>query len=794
MKPFRTFFLLFLLFSGLAQVFAQQVPVGQWSDELPYTLVNSVTDAGTLIYASTPYAVFYFDKENNSVVRITKITGLSDIGISSINYNPAYKTLVIAYSNANIDLIKNNVIINISDIKRKAILGNKTINDIYFIGKDAYLSCGFGIVVLDIDKEEIRDTYYIGKDGSQVNVKALTRNQNDTLFAATEKGIYKARASDPNLSNFSSWHKDPKIDSTAGYNTIAAFAGMVFTNKKAAAEGISDTIYAYNNGSWTSWQQAPFYPVMHIASTDKYLVVTYNNYVKAYGTNLELFTNVYGADYPQVAIADNDGLMWVGDTYVGLTSFNPSNQNINHVKLSGPSTALAFSMTCSGNDLYIAPGGHDGSYIPIYIRPQVYHFNNTDWKNLEAYNNPLMSTMHDIVTVAIDPKNNKHVFAGSYGQGLLEISNDSAIRRFTYGNSTLRNYTGSDTSDIRIGGATFDAEGNLWVVNSHNNNSLSMKKGDSWTGFNIPIANENDLGQILVDKNGQKWIQMRYGNMNANSILVFTDNHTPGNIADDHSILLNSTPGNGNIPGTTVLTMAEDKNGEIWVGTEKGVGVFYSPENIFTGQNFDAQQILVTQGTHVQYLLENETVTAIMVDGANQKWIGTDRGGVYLFSPDGTKEMLHFTSENSPLLSDRITCIAQNSDGNVFFGTDNGVISFRGSATQPEVSNGNVYAFPNPVREDYEGYIAVKGLVANAQVRITDINGTLVFAGQAGSVGTPAGETPNGSVGQTGVNGGQVVWDGKNFDGKKARSGVYLVFAADDTGSNRVVTKILIIN
>ena len=773
MKLLRYFLIGFLMFSGIIRVFTQQVPIGQWRDELPYTLINSLTDAGTRIYASTPYSVFYFDKEDNSVVRITKISGLSDIGISSINYNKEYKTLVIAYSNANIDLIKNNAIINISDIKRKPILGNKTINNIFFIGKDAYLSCGFGIVVLDISKEEIRDTYYIGKDGSQVNVLALTKDQHDTLFAGTEKGIYKAWVDDPNLANFASWHKDSQIDTTATYNTITWFAGKVFVNKKSGSAS-TDTICVFSDGAWNRWQQDEYNPVMNLGSNDKYLLVTYNYFVKVFNTNLDLITRVPGVDYPLVAIADQEGLIWVGQSYSGLLNYNPANDVINRVNLSGPSTAMAFSMTSRGYDLYIAPGGRDASFIPIYIQPQVYHFNNTDWKNLSGYDNPVMNGTHDVVTVAIDPNDRKHAFAGTFGSGLLELYNDSVIRRFTYGNSTLRNHSASDTSDIRVGGITYDAGGNLWVVTSHNNSCLSMRKGDQWTGFTIPNVNESDLGQILVDKHGQKWIQMRYGSLNPNSIIVFTENGTPDNPADDMSALLNSSAGHGMITGTTVFAMAEDKKGEIWIGTEKGISVFYTPENIFNGQNFDAQQILVTEGGYVQYLLENETVTAIAVDGANQKWIGTDRGGVFLFSEDGTKQIYHFTAENSPLLSDRLTCITLNQDGEVFFATDKGVISFRAPAAPGGETNDNVYAFPNPVREDYQGYIAVKGLVNNAQVRITDINGTLVYSTRA--------------------EGGQAVWDGKNFDGKKARSGVYLVFAADDTGSQKVVTKILIIN
>jgi hypothetical protein len=301
-----------------------------------------------------------------------------------------------------------------------------------------------------------------------------------------------------------------------------------------------------------------------------------------------------------------------------------------------------------------------------------------------------------------------------------------------------------------------------------------MKKGNQWTGFTIPESNENDLGSIIVDRYGQKWIIMRYGNLNPYSLLVFTDNGTPDNPADDHAKRLNSNPGNGNIPGNIVFAMAEDLEGEIWIGTEKGVAVFYSPENVFTGEDFDAQRILVEQGGYVQYLLENEIVTAITIDGNNQKWIGTDRGGVFLFSPDGTKQIQHFTAEDSPLLSDRITSIAINVNGDVFLGTDKGIIAYRGTATPGGESNENVYAFPNPVKDGYDGYIAIKGLVKNAEVRITDVSGDLVYSTKA--------------------EGGQAIWNGRNFNGKKVKSGIYLVFASNETGSEKVVTKIVIIN
>lgn len=768
-----TVFLTFFIFV-FQPGYSQQVPIGQWRDELPFNQVISVTEGGSRIYCATPHAIFYYNKDDNTVVRLTKINGLSDIGISSINYSTVSKTLVVAYTNANIDLIKNNTIINISDIKRKSILGNKTINRINFIGPYAYLSCGFGIVVLDVDKEEIHDTYYIGRGGDRVNVFGLVKNNDDTLFAATGKGIYKAYYNDPNLVDYSRWHKDPGIDTNAYFNAITFFSGEVVVGRAILSSQLvitSDTLYRFSNSHWNRWALDSYNPVMNLESTYQYLCVTYNYSVNLYDTAFNFNERIFG--YPEApfsldAIVDKDRTLWIGDTYVGLVSHVLGTQSYNKINLGGPLSDRAFSMTTNGNDLYIAPGGMSSGFVPFSSAGEIYHFDSEKWLNISSGNNPDLANIHDIVTIAIDPSDNKHMFAGSFGGGLIEFYDGVFKTRYNQSNSTLHHHSlSSDPNDIRVGGAAFDKNGNLWVVNSHNDSCISKKSGNQWTGYYIPLPNPADLGQLLVDRNNQKWILMRFEDLNSYSVMVFTED---GN----KYIRLNSSVGNGNIPGDNVFAIAEDLNGEIWVGTEQGVGVFYSPENIFVpGANFDAQQILVQQGTYTQYLLENETVTAIAVDGGNNKWIGTDRGGLFEFSPDGTKQLNHFTQDDSPLFSDRITSIAIAQSGEVFVGTDQGVISYRGSAT-PAQNTETAYAFPNPVKKDYTGLIAITGLVGNASVKITDVNGTLVYA--------------------TTAEGGQAIWDGKNFAGRKAQTGVYLVFASTTTGSEKVVTKILIIN
>lgn len=780
MIPMRHLFIALFFFQVSITGFSQTVGIGQWREHLPYSQCISVKEVGSRIYCATPYSIFYYDKEDNSIQRISKINGLSDIGISAMNYSAAYNTLVIAYTDANIDLIQSNTIINMSDIKRSSILGNKTINDIYFIGQYAYLCCGFGIVVLDMIKQEIHDTYYIGANGGQVNVLGLTMDQ-DTLFAATKQGLYIAYFKSANLANYQSWKIDSRLSSTATYDHIITFNGQVVVSEYQTSP-VGDSLFRYSNGNWIKWELDVSNPVEHFESTYGKLVISFNYFVKYYDQNFDIINGIYsyngGAVSPMDAIFDNSGLIWIADNNAGLVSLSTSG-NYNPVNLSGPLSSLVFANTTFGNDVYVVPGGRDLSYTPIYKPAAIYHYDGASWTNITASTDPGLVNITDLCTISVDPSDPRRVYSGSFYRGLLELYDGKVIGHFGVGNSTLRNHSADpDTSDVRVGGTAFDSDGNLWVVNSHNNYCISKycrtcSKSQQWTGYNVPIIQQDDLGQMIIDNYNQKWIVTRIAGSITSPLLVFKED--PTNPANSQSMLLSQQVGNGDIPGQYVYAMAVDKNGEVWVGTEAGIGVFFNPENIFTGQNFDAQQILVQQGLYVQYLMENEKVTTIAVDGANRKWIGSEGGGLYLFSADGTTQIEHFTTDNSPLFSNNILAVAIDPEtGEVFIGTDQGLISYKGTATEGGESFATVYAYPNPVREDYNGLIGIKGLVSNAQVRITDISGNLIFSTQA--------------------NGGLAVWDGKNFSGRKAKSGVYLVYAGNDTGTEKIVTKILIIH
>ncbi len=373
--------------------------------------------------------------------------------------------------------------------------------------------------------------------------------------------------------------------------------------------------------------------------------------------------------------------------------------------------------------------------------------------------------------VVINPYDPNNVFFASWEDGLIEFQNGEIQHVYNYTNSSLQ-ASSPDILRTMASGVKVDASNNLWVLNSRVENILSVKtNSDDWYSYNLGASNSNiETGNLFIDSYNQKWIIPR----RSHSLIVFNDNQTPEITADDEVRTLSVAVGNGNLFASQIKCVVQDLDGELWFGTNEGIGVIYSPRNVFSDGNFDIQRILVEWDGYVQHLLETEIITAIAIDEANRKWIGTKSSGLFLLSEDGSEQIYHFTVANSPLISNEITALAIKDNGEVFIGTVDGMVSYKGEATAPSTDGSNSYAYPNPVPAGYSGSIAIKNLYRDANVKITDISGNVVF--------------------ETRALGGQAIWDGRNFDGKKAGTGVYLVFASSEDGSASLVCKILFIN
>jgi hypothetical protein len=776
MRYLRLIFSIIMAVAYTINAPGQDVGIGQWRDHLPWFNTIAVTEAGNIVYCASPFGIIKYFKEEDRFERMTKVTGLSDIGISDIRFSNQNQTLVIAYSNTNIDLVKDNLIINIPDIKRKQILGLKTINKVMIRNDYAYLSCGFGIVVVDIVKEEIHDTYYIGPNGDQIDVLDLTYNDT-AFFAATEQGIYVAPVNSPNLANYEEWSRLQSIDPFMEYDLIESFSNRIFVNKPKAGPAAHDSILVWDGSSWTRFNTEAVEDVNNFQVCCNNLMISYAYYSLQFDEQLNEVLKIYtyGQASPRVADAllDSRGETYIADMSSGLVKVWGGGFDNKIIVPNGPSTTNIFSLSAGGDNVWIAPGGYTQTWSSLYFTGMTSAFSNGFWTNYSSWNAPVLDSIRDVVSIAIDPANPSRVFVGGFRNqvGAFEMINGEVSNVLDETNSGLQVWEAA--SSIAITGIDFDNSGNTWFTNSGAEKAVSvLRPGNEWDSYYLGSAGSNvDTRTLIATSGGQKWIVLRKKVPDqSNNLIVFNENNPAGNQVK----ILNGNAGNGSIPGSNVFSIAEDKEGEIWLGTDEGVVVFYNPSDLFTNSPSDAERILVNFDGYVQYLLETETVTAIAVDGANRKWMGTDRAGVFLLSADGTEQINHFTEDNSPLFSNQITALTINPEtGEVYIGTAKGLIAYKGTATEGETEMDDIYAFPNPVPANYSGIIGIRGLVSNANVKITDLSGKLIY--------------------ETTAAGGQATWDGKSFSGNKARSGVYMVFVTNEDGSSTMVTKIMII-
>ncbi len=773
----------FLTLIVLQNSYAQKVPIFHWADHLSYQSGVAVAEGNGKVYCVTKSGIFVFNKGDNSMDRLSKINGLSDVQGTVVGYNHIINKAIICYNNSNIDIIDNsNSITNISDIKRKNIVGDKHIYNVYFLNQFAYLACGFGIVVIDMNRMEVSDTYYIGTNGNAMKVYDIT-SDNTNFYVATEVGVYKALVQSANLADFNNWHKVQNLP-TGKYNTIAAFQGKVYVNRSKFLEsGVTyqDLISVYNpvDTAWSPWFQVSAYTTRQLRNNNNKLVVVMQNSVVPFdsivgntgysswffGGPSSYITDAYGAAY------DSNGDIWIADGNNGLVSWRHSYGSEYHYP-NGPGSEQTFAMNCFGNTLMAVPGGYDASYHGVLRRGEIYTYKENNWNNIAfPYHgvSGLDTNVFDLVNTLVDPTDENRGYSSSWGFGVIETYNNIPVKRYDHSNSPLGSSNGSSADGMAI-----DAGGNLWLANSASSKCLVKKSpGGQWSSIDFTGmigAGGALVGQILIDKNDQKWVKLG----GVGILVCQSGNYTSA--SSGNAKILNSSSGNGALPSLNINCMAEDKNGEIWVGSDKGISVFYSPENVFVpGQNFDSQQILLTQDGHVQILLLTELVQAIAVDDANRKWIATANSGVFLMSADGTQQIYHFDENNSPLFNNDVRSIAINhKTGEVFFGTAKGIIEFRGSATESNDDCSGMYAFPNPVKPDYTGPIAIKGMSESSTVKITDVSGTLVY--------------------ETTSEGGQALWYGTNFKGERVSTGVYMVFCTSVDGSQKCVSKILFIN
>ena len=739
-----------------------------WRAHSAYSIIDEVAVMKEKVFALSNHSLFAVDKQSEELSYYSRLTGLNGAVISTIGYNPALNLLLVCYENGQLDVINaKDEIENIPDLYLKQANFSKIVNNICMHENTAYLAMGFGILVLDMKKREIKDTYIIGKDASEVNIKDITI-LGDSIYAVSPQLLYSAALSDP-LSDYAYWQTQ-SLPNGQEATALSAHKQQLYIIRDAV-------LWSRNGGQWH--KHSTTFAAKDLCQTNQELFILPKDKdgVAIVGTDLSLQWQEMGI----ISDIQSDGnSLWFALDKYGLMRGSDRQTFLPD----GPINNTAYRMRFFGDRLYIVPGGRWATQNKTPA--EIMFYENDSWVNIShsQINEACNATILDLMNVAQDPKDKDHYFVTSFGSGLLEMYRDEVIKLYTPSNSSLTSAVDKHPElYTRTDGAMFDNQGYLWVLNTSATNNIHIIDANGNTiakynlyndGVRVPLYTP---GEILVDHRNPTWKWIPLCRYNTGLILL-QDNGTPTDPMDDkvtyHTEWYDQ---NGKLVlPESIFSLAQDRDNTMWVGTNKGL--FLVPATIdFTTSN-RCERVIIGRNDGTQlgdYLLENEQINSIMVDGGNRKWIGTASSGVFLLSPNGEETIEHFTSENSPLPSNNVLSIAiQESTGEVFFGTGQGLVSYMSDAIEPATDFNEIYAYPNPVHPNYKGLITIRGLMANTQVRIVDANGNLVT------------NIPS--------NGGEAIWDMTNAQGDRVATGIYTILCNTADGSGHGTTKILIMN
>lgn len=738
----------------------------QW--KLHYSYLNPQEIEGTPqhVYALASGALFSVDRSTNEIEYWNKSTGLNGNTVSHIAYDAASAQLVIGYTDGRIDLLaEDGSVRQMPDLYIKASSMAVTINDISVGSRATYLSMSYGILALNTKKAEISNTYFIGDEAAYVDVQRVVEI-GDSLYAFTRDYLYSASLND-NLVDYSYWHK--RLLPESGVSDAVVWRDELYTLQH-------DSLYRLRAGEW---QLVAPNPLNWIHVSDGQLLTYQSGNGLLRLTEEDQFSGLTGS-YTATDAIWTQGEYWLGDATHGLIRLNSMGDEFFLPEC--PTTNMGYRFHVANDRLYVASGGRWATQFGRQSDLNIYDGNS--WLGI-----PWADTywrtgvdIRDAVSYAVDPNDASHFFVGTFGTGVLEYRDNHAVAHYGTSNSTLREAKeGMDpTYFTRTEGLLWDNQDNLWVLNATELGSPVHVRTPNgiWHPLNLTSRGQrvslDTPGAIWVDQRNSQWKWMTEQREEAGVILL-DDGGTPSYGGDDRCLKRYSfTDQNGNnLVPSHVLCLTQDLNNRIWIGTYSGIIIIPSTTDFFSSD--ECRRIIIPRndGTGLgDYLLGNERINCMAVDGGNRMWIGTASSGLYLIADD-TITVAHFTADNSNLPSNTIQTIAiMPMTGEVFVGTDNGIASYRSDASAPREDFTQAYAFPNPVRPNYGGSIGIGGLMENTVVNIVDAGGNLVC--------------------KTRSNGGMAVWSGNLPDGRRATSGVYTALCNEPDGKHTVV-KILFI-
>ena len=736
---------------------------------LAYSNVERVENASEKVYAISQGALMSVDKEDGQINYYNKLTGLSSSNISKISYSPMLGKLLVTYSDGNIDLLDNNENVeNISDLYNSQTRENKTANDVVISGKTAYMAMDFGVIELNLARKELKETYIIGKEATSVSIHYLAILA-DSLYAVTADRLYSAALAE-NKIDYRNWN-------SVALPSSSAPQALQATDKLYLLQ--DSILYEHTADGWKVCLPARHYYNLRALSCglaavnkDDGIDIIVDEEIK------EHLSYFYGSR--EIDFDEATSTYWFAYGLGGVGKVDTRNGKWDQFKPVGPLSNVPYRIRISGNRLYVVPGG----YWAVYQRnlPCAMYYEDGEWTNFDAayFQSKLGKDSYDYSDILGDPADPSHFFIAAFSVGLLEFRNNEFYKLHNSDNAPFTTAAADADLYTWVDGLAFDEAGNLWVENFDQQSTSGLcvlTPEGKWTKLiNQGTTNMNRSKQVIISNKNPN-IKVVVNNRAGAGIGVMDDNGTINNKADDKAVFRHVfTDQDGKeVAPEIIRCIAQDNNGELWVGTGAGLFIIPDLEQMLTSDACRRVIIMRTDGSELgDYLLGGEQINAIEVDGANRKWIGTQYSGLFLMSADGKETIEHFTIDNSLLPDNGVASLALNPhNGQLFVGTGAGLVSYQTDAAEAEkeMPNSNLYVYPNPVRENFEGVITITGLMENTSVKITDSAGLLVA--ETVSLGSIA------------------TWDGRDGSGKKVSPGVYLAQCVTTDGQH-ALTKILV--
>ena len=755
-----------------------------WETYFSYNSIPSIAEGVNEIYFASYNSIFSYNIFNSQIEKFDTLNELSGDEISAFYHSENNNIIAIGYSSGFLQIINlnSNSIINIYDILNKPTIpaDRKKINHFYQNEEDLLISTGYGISVYDINAFEFGDTYYIGDFASMLNISSTIVDENYIYASSPDLGILRANL-ESNLIDFNSWQ--------------AIFTGNIY--ELLVNE---NNILFYDDFNLMSIKNEEIITLLtlqneikNISINDSKIIIISEDNCIIYNNDLSQILNLFESETYMTIF--NDGIIKNNKIYIatdekGVLIIENSNNGFSYLKPDGPLENNIFSVETLNNHTWVSFGSYSEYFNPYplkYSGVSSYDENLESWFNITK--DSISNQAVNLNNISINPFDNNNVFISSFHGGLIEMDNFNFTKLYDNNNSGLETLLTSDSDyeSIRISDIEFDENGDLWVLNSRVDNPLKSFNLDnnSWNSYDFTeIINDgfqDELGfnDIEIDDYGNKWIaSLRSG------LIGF--NNDSGNIrlrkvfSQDQS----------DMPSSYVKSIAVDNNNHLWIGTVQGLRVLYNTSNFFDTSVVTTQKIVILEDGIPRELLEQQYITDIEVDGANNKWVGTIGSGVFYFSANGQQTIYHFTKENSPLPSNNINDISVNSvNGKVYFATDRGLVSFNTGASSSSENFSTAFVYPNPVRPEFNTQldkIKIKGLTENVNIKITDVAGNLVAEAQSNINSRYRNFNLE-------IDGGTAFWNGKNLTNQNVASGVYILMLSDLESYETKILKLMII-